>query len=162
MTNSTQYLYISWVSPKRWCCAMRFYMVSLQILYTITILALTTFCNHLRYSFSTSICSRTRATVPFRMINPPHRPTPNNGHTGNRAVLPSTTVTFSNLKLFTTFFTYTIKNNFRFAGFYFFRAFPRAGVGVISNVCVRAGKFYGAHWAYKRSTTTGRDFSLGV
>lgn len=162
MTYNAQNLNICWISSKGWLSAVRFYVMSLQIICAATLFTVTFFCNNLLNYFSNSISSFGRSIVPFGMVRPTHISTASRSHAGNRTIFSSTTMTFTHLKCFFAFFASTFNKCFWFARFNFFCAWPRTSMRSASYVTIWSSKLYTASCTFKRRMTTSNNFSFGA
>lgn len=160
MASHTQNLNVGWIRPQTWLCAVRFNMVALQIFCAITFFTLALFCNDLGDYFSAAIFALASATIPFWMGGAFWHSRLCTTCCG--AVFACAAIAFSNLKRFTTCFTYTIKQCFCFFWAQFVRTRMRTSVCFTTDMCVGPHKFDTANRACKNTMPAPFNFSLEI
>jgi len=162
MTDYAQHLNVVWISSFYWILGMRFNMVALKIFCCATFFTFTSFFNNFCNNTARFIASFRGSTVPFWMVWASHFSSSGGCHTRYRAVVSSSTVSFSCLKRFTAFFASMVNQSFRLAWFNFVRTFFGASICFATIMRFKDLKFFCASGTGKNNLASPINFSIGV
>ena len=155
MAHTAQHLNVNGVCSKGWLCAVRFYVMSLQIICCSAFFAFATFKHNLREHFSHGVGALRNSIFPSRMIGAAHIPATSGSHALDRTIISGSSTSFAHLELFSALFAFTLNKCFLFFWAKFLGALTRTCVSYSSNMGIRSRKDFfacGAHQSCVAST----------
>jgi len=162
MASHAQHLNVVGVSSFYWMLRMRFNMVSLKVISCSAFFTLASFFYKICNYATRFMCSFRRPIIPFWMVGSRHFPASGQSHAWYRTIISRSTIAFSCLKFFSTFFATMINHCFAFGGFDFVRTFFRASICFSTIMSFKDLKFFCASGTDKSNLSSPFKFSIGV